>query len=107
MGDDNICATSLTKTGKLKTYAICKTRKREKTPSPPAGNTNMVNAPKTVRRVVKKKKKTQRMPEELEGTGYDREEETMIKPEGEELPNRKKGINYIAEAWEVYTFKAG
>ena len=29
-GDDHICATSLTKSGKLKTYAICKTKKKLK-----------------------------------------------------------------------------
>jgi len=107
MGDDNICATSLTKTGKLKTYAICKTRKREKTPSPPSGNTNMVNAPKTVRRVVKKKKKTQRMPEELAIISYEIPKLEMITPEVYELPNRKNFVNYIDEAFKVYKFKAG
>ena len=42
-GDDLICATSLSKSGKLKTYAICKTKKKAvKGPSPEnnAGATN-------------------------------------------------------------------
>jgi superfamily II DNA or RNA helicase len=107
-GDDHICATSVTKSGKLKTYAICKTKKREKTPSPPAAPAEANNAPKAPRRVViKKKRKTLKIPEELAGTGYEIPELKMITPEVYELPNRKNFVNYIDDTFKSYKFKAG
>lgn len=107
LGDDNICATSVSKSGKLKTYAICKTKKREKTPSPEVAEPE-ANAPKTARRVViKKKRKTQKLPEELAGTGYEIPEMKMITPDVYELPNRKNFVNYIDDTFKSYKFKAG
>lgn len=107
LGDDNICATSVSKSGKLKTYAICKTKKREKTPSPEAAEPQ-ANAPKTARRVViKKKRKTQKLPEELAGTEYEIPEMKIITPDVYELPNRKNFVNYIDDTFKSYKFKAG
>ncbi len=66
------------------------------------------NAPKTARRVViRKKRKTQKLPEELAGTGYEIPEMNMITPDVYELPNRKNFVNYIDDTFKSYKFKAG
>ena len=113
-GDDLICATSLSKSGKLKTYAICKTKKKVvKGPSPEnnavANNAGAANnsAGKTKKKVTVRKKKVVKLAEDLEGSEYDIPVYKMITPEVYELPNRKNFVNFIDSAFKEYKFKTG
>ena len=100
-GADLICATSLSKSGNLKTYAICKTKKKvvkeEESPN---------NSGKT-KKVKLRKKKVVKLPEELTESEYDIPTYKMITPEVYELPNRKNFVNFIDSAFKEYKFKTG
>ena len=107
-GDDHICATSLTKSGKLKTYAICKTKKKAKTPSPePVAIPSVPTTEVPKKKVMIKKKKTHKLTEDLVSAGYEIPKMEMITPDVYELPNRKNFVNYIDNTFKAYKFKAG
>ena len=112
-GDDHICATSLTKTGKLKTYAICKTKKKAKSPEAAAGPAAAGPAAAgpaaagPAKKKLIKKKRTVKMPEELAAAGYEIPKLDIITPDVYELPNRKNFVNYIDDTFKTYKFKAG
>ena len=100
-GDDLICATSVNKSGNLKTYAICKTKKKPTE----TDATNQSTKPKKTFK-VKKSKAAPQMDEALK-TEYELPKTTMITPEVFELPNRKNFVNYIDDSFKAYRFKAG
>ena len=86
------------KTGKLKTYAICKTKKKAKSPEAAAGPA----AAGPAKKKLIKKKRTVKMPEELAAAGYEIPKLDIITPDVYELPNRKNFVNYIDDTFKTY-----